>query len=160
MFLNGWLYVRHFKWHTKRWVKSSLGQIKTPVSLQNFLKAWTPGYQHLRRLGCLLRTQVSTSYPTLSESSSRPGNLNFNKHPPTHSLGSVGLCSESCALPSMHTHSSPKRKGHVCPSCKTEYTFISHTVQSSTGRKALCIAFMINILFYLVCHWKPSTSFV
>lgn len=88
-------------------------------------------------------------YPTslrLSESSSGLWNLYFNKHPPSHPLESES-CPESCVLPSTHPLFIHK-KGHACLSCKTEYAFISYTVQSSRGRKVLCITLMTNILLY------------
>lgn len=96
-----------------------------------------PGHQHLRHLGCLLRMQFSASYPKLSECSPRPA----------HPLGSVGFCPDSYVLPSTH-YLFTQEKGHACSNCKTEYMFISHTVQSSIRKKSLCIPLMINKLFF------------
>lgn len=66
----------------------------------------------------MLRMQVAAPYPKFCESSSRPGNLNLNKHPPIHLLGS--------GLP-MHSFFTHKKGGHTCSSCKTNHTFISHS---------------------------------
>lgn len=127
-----------------------MGQLqnKTLFPHKSFSRCVSPGRQRLRHLGCLLWMQVSVSYLTETQWIQLWAlELVLQQAPTFPPTWVCESCPESCVLPSTHplfTH----KKGHACLSCKTEYAFISYTVQSSRGRKVLCITLMTNILLY------------
>lgn len=150
--------VQQFYWHSKWCVKSLLGQIKTGL-LTKFSQGMVPVpealWMSVMNSGlCILPDLVNWTNPALGL-----GTCTTSTH--LHVRSSLWVSALRPVRCHPCTHSSATRKVTLVQVAKLN-THLFHTVQSSIGRKVLCITLMISILLFsihMVCHWKPGTPF-